>query len=56
MIIKNTLSKNTSEKLESLSVKEAEIIQFEVKVCYSLNPEEYTDMSIGSDIDSTQMF
>jgi len=56
MIIKNTLSKSTSEKLESLSVKEAEIIQFEVKVCYSLNPEEYTDMSIGSDIDSTQMF
>ena len=56
MIIKNTLSKNTSEKLESLSVKEAEIIQFEVKVCYSLNPEEYTDMSIGSDVDATQMF
>lgn len=56
LIIKNTLSKGSSEKIESLSVKEAEVIQFEVKVCYSLNPEKYTDMSIGSDIDSTQMF
>ena len=56
VIIKNTLSKGSSEKIKSLSLKEAEVIQFEVKVCYSLNPEKYTDMSIGSDIDSTQMF
>ncbi len=56
LIIKNTLDRSTSDKLKSLSSKEAEIIQFEVKVCYSLNPEEYSDMSIGSDIDSTQIF
>ena len=56
LIIKNTFERNFSEKLKSLSMQEAEIIQFEVKVCYSLNPEEYSDMSIGSDIDSTQMF
>ena len=56
LIIKNTLERSFSEKLKSLSSKEAEIIQFEVKVCYSLNPEEYSDMSIGSDIDSTQIF
>jgi len=56
LIIKNTLERSFSEKLKSLSSQEAEIIQFEVKVCYSLNPEEYSDMSIGSDIDSTQVF
>ena len=56
LIIKNTFERNFSERLKSLSMQEAEIIQFEVKVCYSLNPEEYSDMSIGSDIDSTQMF
>jgi len=56
LIIKNTLERSSSDKLKSLSSKEAEIIQFEVKVCYSLNPEEYSDMSIGSDVDSTQIF
>ncbi len=55
-IIKTTLERNLSEKVKSLSNKEAEIIQFETKVCYSLNPEEYSDMCIGSDIDSTQVF
>jgi len=56
LIIKDTFERNYSEKLKTLSSQEAEIIQFEVKVCYSLNPEEYSDMSIGSDIDSTQVF
>jgi len=56
LIIKSTFERSSSDKLKSLSSKEAEIIQFEVKVCYSLNPEEYSDMSIGSDIDSTQIF
>ena len=55
-IIKTTLERNQSEKVKSLSNKEAEVIQFEIKVCYSLNPEEYSDMCIGSDIDSTQVF
>ena len=55
-IIKTTLERNPSEKVKSLSIKDAELIQFEVRVCYSLNPEEYSDMSIGSDIDSTQVF
>lgn len=56
LIVKSTFERSSSDKLKSLSSKEAEIIQFEVKVCYSLNPEEYSDMSIGSDIDSTQIF
>jgi hypothetical protein len=55
-IIKDSLKRKSSEKLKALSTQEAEIIQFEVKVCYSLNPEKYSDMSIGSDVDSTQIF
>ncbi|MCV0366525.1 MAG: pyridoxamine 5'-phosphate oxidase family protein [Nitrosopumilus sp.] len=52
-IIKNILQKNPSPKIKSLSEKEATIIQFEPSVCYSLNPEQHSDLSIGSDIDST---
>ena len=55
-IIKTTLKKNPSDKVKKLSQKENSLIQFEPRVCYSLNPEEYTDMSIGSDIDSTRIF
>lgn len=56
-IIKKTLEKNSSEKIKKLSEKnEVKVIQFEPKVCYSLNPEEFTDMYIGSDIDSTKLF
>ena len=55
-IIKKTLEKNTSPKVKQLSEKEGQIIQFEPKVCYSLNPEEYSDMCIGSDIDTKQIF
>ncbi len=55
-IIKKTLEKNTSSKVKQMSEKEGQIIQFEPKVCYSLNPEEYCDMCIGSDFDSTRLF
>jgi len=55
-IIKDSLNRSSSEKLRTLSTQDAEIIQFEVKVCYSLNPEKFSDMSIGSDVDSTQIF
>lgn len=55
-IIKKTLEKNTSPKVKQMSEKEGQIIQFEPKVCYSLNPEEYSDMCMGSDIDSMQVF
>ena len=56
IIIKKTLEKNQSDKIKRISEKEAQVVQFEPKVCYSLNPEEYTDMCIGSDIDSTHLF
>ncbi|MGI0057551.1 MAG: pyridoxamine 5'-phosphate oxidase family protein, partial [Nitrosarchaeum sp.] len=56
-IIKKILEKNSSEKIKKLSEKkEVQVIQFEPKVCYSLNPEEFSDMCIGSDIDSTRLF
>ena len=56
-IIKKVLEKNSSEKIKKLSEKtEVQVIQFEPKVCYSLNPEEFSDMCIGSDIDSTHLF
>lgn len=55
-IIKKTLEKNRSPKVKQLSKKEGQIIRFEPKVCYSLNPEEYSDMCIGSDVDSRQVF
>ena len=56
-IIKKILKKNSSEKIKKLSEKkEVQVIKFEPKVCYSLNPEEFSDMCIGSDIDSTRLF
>lgn len=55
-IIKKILKTNSSPKIKSLSEKEANVIQFEAKICYSLNPEKYSDMSIGSDIDPSQLF
>jgi len=55
-IIKKTLEKNTSSKVKEMSEKEGQIIEFEPKVCYSLNPEEYSDMCIGSDINHMQVF
>ena len=56
-IIKKVLEKNSSEKIKKLGEKkEVQVILFEPKVCYSLNPEEFSDMCIGSDVDSTQLF
>lgn len=55
-IIKKILEKNSSEKIKKLCKKDALVIKFEPKVCYSLNPEEFSDMCIGSDIDSTNLF
>jgi uncharacterized pyridoxamine 5'-phosphate oxidase family protein len=55
-IMEKILKTNPSPKIKSLSEKEANVIQFEPKVCYSLNPEKYSDMSIGSDIDPTSLF
>jgi hypothetical protein len=56
-IIKKTLEKSFSDKIKKLSEKkDVEVIRFEPKVCYSLNPEEFSDMCIGSDIDSTRLF
>lgn len=55
-IIEKTLQGNKSEKVKKMTEKDAEIVLFEPKVVYSLNPEKYSDLSIGSDIDSTQLY
>lgn len=55
-IIKKILDSEGSDKVKNISQREAEVILFEPKVIYSLNPEKFSDLSIGSDIDSTQVF
>ncbi|MDH3488870.1 MAG: pyridoxamine 5'-phosphate oxidase family protein [Nitrosopumilus sp.] len=55
-IIKKTLKSNPSPKVKLLSEKEANVVEFEVKVCYSLNPEKHSDLSISSDINPSQLF
>ncbi len=55
-IIKKTLEKNTSSKVKEMSKKEGQIIHFEPTVCYSLNPEEYSDMCTDADINCIQVF
>lgn len=55
-ITEKTLARNSSEKIKELGKKDAEIIQFEPRVIYSLNPKDYTDLSIGSDVDSANLF
>jgi len=55
-IIKKTLKKNTSSKVKQMSEKEGQIIQFEPTVCYSQNPDEFSDMCIDADLNSTQVF
>lgn len=55
-IIERTLKTNPLPQARKLSEKDASVIQFEPKVGYSLNPERYSDLSIGSDTDITQIF
>jgi len=55
-IIAKTLKKNTSPKVKQISEKEGQIIQFEPKVWFSLNPEEHSEMCKGADIDPMQVF
>lgn len=55
-IVKKTLKASPSPKIKSLSEKDATVVQFKPSVCYSLNPESYSDLSIGSDIDVNSFF
>ncbi len=55
-IIKRTLRLNSSEKVKKISEKEPQIVLFEPKVVYSLNPEYFADLCIGSDVDATDLF
>lgn len=54
-IVQYTFKQLESEKLRKLARRDCEVIVFEPKVVYSLNPEQYTDLCIGSDIDAAQV-
>lgn len=54
-IVERTLKENKSEKVKHMTERQAELILFEPKVVYSLNPENFSDLSIGSDIDSKKI-
>jgi len=53
-IIDMTLKSYQSKKVQNLSQREAQVIKFIPKVIYELNPEKYSDLSIGSDIDAQE--
>jgi len=55
-IIKETLKTIKSEKAKQLIKRDAEVILFEPKVIYSLVPTEFSDLSIGSDLDPNEIF
>lgn len=55
-IISKILTQNPSKKVQKLCSKNCEVIMFEPKIIYSLNPEKFSDLSIGSDVDSTKIF
>lgn len=55
-IIQRTLRLNPSEKLKKVSEKEPQVILFEPKAVYSLNPEYFTELCIGSDVDGHDLF
>jgi len=53
-IIDMTLKSYQSKKVQNLSQREAQVIKFRPKVIYELNPEKFSDLSIGSDIDAQE--
>jgi len=53
-IIDMTLKSYQSKKVQNLSQREAQVIKFIPKVIYELNPEKFSDLSIGSDIDAQE--
>ena len=55
-IINKIKPQTTSNKVKTLCERQCEVILFEPKVIYSLNPEKFSDLSIGSDIDSEQIY
>ena len=54
-IISRTLQPNSSKKVKELSKLNAEVIKFTPTTIFSLNPEEFSDLSIASDVDPTQV-
>lgn len=55
-IITKTIKLFRSEKVKKMATRSAEVIMFRPKIIYSLDPEEFSDLSISSEVDVTQLF
>lgn len=51
-IIQRTLCLNPSENVKRISEKEPQVILFEPKAVYSLNPQYFTELCMSSDVDA----
>jgi len=54
-IIRRTLQLNSSKKVKELSKLNAEVIKFTPTIIFSLNPEEFSDLSVACDAEPTQV-
>ncbi len=54
-IVQQTLQKHKSKKAKEMSTHDSQVIMFEPKVIYSMNPEEHSDLSVVCEADPTQL-
>ena len=54
-IVQQTLQKHKSKKTEEMSARDSQVIMFEPKVIYSMNPEEHSDLSMICETDPTEL-
>jgi len=54
-IVQQTLQKHKSKKAKEMSTHDSQVIMFEPKVIYSMNPEEYSDLSLVCEADPTEL-
>ncbi len=54
-IVQQTLQKHKSKKAKEMSTHDSQVIMFEPKVIYSMNPEEHSDLSMVCEADPTQL-
>ncbi len=54
-IVQQTLQKHKSKKAKEMSTHDSQVIMFEPKVIYSMNPEEHSDLSMVCEADPTEL-
>ena len=54
-IVQQTLRKHKSKKAKEMSTRDSRVIMFESKVIYSMNPEEYSNLSMVCEANPTQL-